>query len=1523
MKYKLTINDLLCGRWLLSMLILLLMSVAMQAEEYGLTVAGVAVTDANASNITGEGITAGSVSYSATNNTLTLNGATINGNIVRSINSALTVRLAGENTINVGQGTMAFMSTSSSEPSLTITAAEGGLLRTNIPRTEGNPVITSGFSFSDEDDIPEGYMLSWDADGHCSLGKYYGLYLYAFVNDNSYFQPYYVTAANCDRLMGKYNESNNSWDNSVITISYDDSNKILTLNNASPISAAPYGTTYLINCCGSNVKNITVMLIGENTLRQHEVEYGAYFIKNNSYGGTVTISTDSENPGSLTMPRIGEYGEESDVVSADDVIYENGLAYSKDENNVRYIKTLSGYGLTVAGVTVNANNAENVLGEVNEETEEPTVVFDAEHNTLTLNNANIYVESEDAIVSGLENLTIFLKGESYITCYGDRVFNKTSAVDEAKITITTDEESNGSLCFMFGGEQFWGEGVTLAYTNVSLKVDGDSRYINSSCGISVGGVPVTLFNTDDVFGDKKVSYDAETHTLTLNGATIESEEECAGIEYENGEDLTIALIGNNSIQGLYGCAAIQKLYGTETPNLSFAQVDGQHFSLTLIAEREDLIDGFETIYGEDFFVFDEEDDGTYTRTISTSIFGGTGSADEPFLMKTPEDLKRFASYYNEGYFARNVHVKLNNDINCENLEDFTTIADNSDATFCGVFDGNNKKIINLTMTGTGLFGYVEQDGDNVGTIKDLTLSGLQLTGKEGETSIGGIAAYLYAGAVVSNCTVENSTIACESSTYNPNVAAIAAQMDDATVTGCIVDNVKVKAETNYSSGSGPEGDAAGIVGKAYDGTISSCIVRNGTKITNYYADEYASLYAGAIVGQANGTTLTENYYYYDVTVEMLNGTDTANKIIKSEYQQRGIGGKVWNEETQQYENLPDIFEDNGAVMYTQKLTLPEETEEASVVAEEDTYYAWAESEDGVLVAPGQTMRLNTFPGDGYVITSLTVTNTATSTEITTSSEDFGDNITQYMFTMPDAPVTVTLTTQEKLGIRVAGVEITEANAGDVLGDGKVSYDVESNTLTLNGATVNGCIYNYNELKPNLTVYLQGENVIDGGYVSDDENGDWAFGTSVANARLYITTDEENPGQLLIKNVYRNEWGNPEYYEGCYPAKKNGLTESQNYNDMKALIATAPVVTPGEGLYWPDQQYEVSTLLGGSVGYRDGMGHFSEKTYDAPFKMETAGKYNLSVWEEVTVDETDFSLYANGSMYIVHNKPEFSLEEGTYYDAQTVKIENLPSLPENPNYYPQVWYYLNDNKNDSIQYTSAEQEIALTESAKVCVYILDEDSGKVVKSAPVEAEYTIIDKMQLNISYAQNSRTWASYCADENLETPEGLQAYVVTGLTEDGVSVEAIDYIPEGVGVLLKRTKEIAEPIKAKPYTGAETETPDNLLSGTTEGTAVGSETGNVYVLYNDGFTRATKGTIPAHRAYLVLAAETEAEGRLSIFEDETTALKLVNSEERIVNSEVYDLQGRKVNHSSLFTSGKATLKKGLYILNGKKQVIK
>ena len=69
--------------------------------------------------------------------------------------------------------------------------------------------------------------------------------------------------------------------------------------------------------------------------------------------------------------------------------------------------------------------------------------------------------------------------------------------------------------------------------------------------------------------------------------------------------------------------------------------------------------------------------------------------------------------------------------------------------------------------------------------------------------------------------------------------------------------------------------------------------------------------------------------------------------------------------------------------------------------------------------------------------------------------------------------------------------------------------------------------------------------------------------------------------------------------------------------------------------------------------------------------------------------------------------------------------------------------------------------------------------------------------------------------------------------------------------------------------------------------------------------------TLHAFRCHFKTYSETKARSfELDFGDGETTVLTLVNSEKRIVNSEVYDLQGRKLN-------GKPT-KKGLYIHNGK-----
>lgn len=83
---------------------------------------------------------------------------------------------------------------------------------------------------------------------------------------------------------------------------------------------------------------------------------------------------------------------------------------------------------------------------------------------------------------------------------------------------------------------------------------------------------------------------------------------------------------------------------------------------------------------------------------------------------------------------------------------------------------------------------------------------------------------------------------------------------------------------------------------------------------------------------------------------------------------------------------------------------------------------------------------------------------------------------------------------QSLGILVAGVSITEKNASDVMGDGKVQYDVQQNLLTFDNVLLDSETYAIRSNK-DLTVNLIGENKFIGRgakgcisiFVSDDMN----------------------------------------------------------------------------------------------------------------------------------------------------------------------------------------------------------------------------------------------------------------------------------------------------------------------------------------------------------------------------------------------------------------------------------------------------
>lgn len=1212
MERTLTIDNCVCGRWFLCLIALFLMSVGMQAENYGITVAGVEVTDANAGNITGANITAGTVSFEPQTSTLTLNNVSMNGNVVSSL-AALNVKLVGVSTFNIdnsdGNRHYLFYSNNSSA-TLTFSADELGATLQGYGTTI-NYKLDLEYWFDvayDNIDYWSATTTQMDDKDYCQVSKPYVIVDGSAINDANKNNP------------------------DISGVSFDLTNNKVTLSGFQRENQS-YNPYSLIK---SNIANLNV-----------DIQGGLNYI----YLNTKKTNQEVTSRGFIYT---GASGQESSL-----------------------------------NVTV------------------------AEGSKLLLS----------------------WSGQTATTNWLLEGFSQTNmSLDKTKM------QEAGVLAEA---------GVPYDY---QMTISNYTPLV--SYGITVAGVEVTDANAGNITGDNitagTVSFNPQTNTLTLNNATISNDGsdpepmETPGVYYSGTDDFTINLIGTNTINSGY-CSAIR---GGEVPKLIFTKAGEQPASLLMETTESSVIDGFSAVNHEGLFKIDERILGvdntpdTYTVLVSSTLLGGgSGTAADPLLIKTTEDLTTFAYYICTDKISNTVSVKLYNDIDCEGLTNFAPIG-YGNYFFDGTFDGNGKAIKNLTITDNagdcvGLFRILGEHG----MIKDLTIDNLTLSGGNGSSNnIGGLVGVLNGGAI-SNCILKNSTISCKTNSLSPTVGGLVGGLSSGSITDCTVQACTVNAVTQDTSNSGPVAQAGGIVGNAYGGTITGCQVKGATTVTADYGAYMATVSAGAIVARKGEVTLSNNTYEYSVTTST-NEYDGENTHLttKSGYEQRGIGGQTYNEQTQQNEDNPDLFEDNGAVMYTKKVTLPAESTQATVIGEEGTYYSAVMESDvlSILVAPGQTATLNAIPGEGLAIASLTVTNTTTSEAITTTSTMIEAGTMQYTFTMPDAPVTVGVTTATCYGVTVGDVAVTELNYSDVLGDGKVSWDNTKHILTMNGATINGGIRC--SIDGTLTVHLVGENVIDGGYENANRNGARAFeGDSQTNS-LVITTDTDLPGQLLLKGTFVNQWDNAEYYSNnMYPSLNNGLVASQSYSDKKMLIAQGPVVTPGEGLYWTNQQYTIPT--GTQISCSDNTGQPVDVSVNAnSFALTETGKYTVNISKAVTVDDTNFSL-SNSGYYIVHNKPGFSDPAGTYTDSKTITLTNLPTLSETSDSYPQVWYYLDDNKNDSVLYTSVDQEIELTSSAKVCVYFLDEDSGKVVKSANVEAEYTILQTPDYHFS---TSPTGTSY-----------------------------------------------------------------------------------------------------------------------------------------------------------------------------------
>lgn len=194
---------------------------------------------------------------------------------------------------------------------------------------------------------------------------------------------------------------------------------------------------------------------------------------------------------------------------------------------------------------------------------------------------------------------------------------------------------------------------------------------------------------------------------------------------------------------------------------------------------------------------------------------------------------------------------------------------------------------------------------------------------------------------------------------------------------------------------------------------------------------------------------------------------------------------------------------------------------------------------------------------------------------------------------------------------------------------------------------------------------------------------------------------------------------------------------------------------------------------------------------------------------------------------------------------------------------------------------------------------------------------------LPVTFNMNAYGWATFASDYPLDfanaTPAGLTAYRVAGRTGTAIDKESVDVAPAGTPLLLNGTVNTTYSI---PVATSASAVGGNLLVRG-EGAAVGYATGYTRYVLGVAESKAVflklvesgdEATVSTDKAYLQFAGNVPAHELTFDFDSETTAIsELTNTNLTNYTNEYFNLAGQRVANPT----------KGLYIVNGKKVVVK
>ena len=679
------------------------------------------------------------------------------------------------------------------------------------------------------------------------------------------------------------------------------------------------------------------------------------------------------------------------------------------------------YAIRVAGVDVTSENADAITGEGIQ----GTVTYNADQGALILDGATI---TGNIVATGGFALTIKVKGENVINAGESSAIQAITEPNIIDLAFVKEGTGDCSLQLNSTGITVISTYFNPTYTNLALVTDVDANYDYQFNGLSY--------------------YDFQSQSvLPVTSATITSYTTYDIIV--SGEQVT-SLNMNSICEGTVGEGHItfdgnHTLTFNEVPGMVF---NGQYpFIQTSMDLTINLVGNSYFDCGQSVFITRMPgDNDTHTVTFTTDatkpgmLTLQAGNQFNGFDMAFENGLE----WMPEGYYDTS-DPEVNNPVawvaqpfaldgegteespylikTADDLKSFSNYVNN------GIITTQYVKLENdidcSKMTG---FVPIGSDDPFIGTFygNNKTISGLTYISESADDIVGLFARVGTEGGPAG--TIQDLVL------------------EDCSLSG------------GYING--------GIVGFMNSGTLQNCKVTGNSTIFAVGANSVA----GAIIGSYSQGALIGNYYYYTVTTSTKE-SDGEEPVVKSGHEERGIG------------DSDDITADDGAMLYTQQLTITGLGEDCAY--EGDSGYDPLADYDSFIFhyAPSANVTLYLYPNENLVpsVTLSYIETGETEPTIVPLEKDPDEDGYVYSFTMPDVDATFAITLSKSYPLYIGDTQVTDANADDVLGDGKVSFTESGGqeaaptyTLTLNGAAITEPV---KVGLPNLTFDIRGTNTI--------------------------------------------------------------------------------------------------------------------------------------------------------------------------------------------------------------------------------------------------------------------------------------------------------------------------------------------------------------------------------------------------------------------------------------------------------------